>query len=647
VTPHVTPYYETYAEPYVELARPYYTTAKNQVLLPAYSYAALYAAPRIEQAREFGQYQWEKNVQPQLDLYQQHAHVWYDGSVAPHVEQARHAIKPYVEISKDSALRTYHEAILPAYDLVQPYALLGYGACADYATNTVMPAANWTWTNAYIFLDGTVWPQIRFLYTENVEPQLIRIGERLGRHKNERVAVSGSSDADSVLQNASSAASSASSAISSSAVKLSSTLAAMNTESSRSAIPDTKDAKGQKKTPIPSTAGGDGEDEDFVNDPRPVREIVAHDLQKWESRYSKAAEDGVGAIVKRVDEISERMVEKDVKLTGQRLLGKLKDSVASEVDTLKQQILVLAGSTTSPEEGSEAVAAAVRQVGLSVKEKAQNVRSWRMRFTEELQVQVTRAAENNVQILDEIRDLALQKIGMKWAWMDGVTYKDWQNFHELRSRLTEWTQSVKSVVVTHPGIEEAENAAQDIEDAAMEVAQAAAKELASIKQVGQWKVAAGDTTDDFDPAQMTVAESLGNQEGEEAPVSEAADDSLEAGQTATDEEPATINDAPLEDTSATTGTESSNEETLVDDKTSIADDPLIQEVEEGEAQTPAEHNAVVDDEVSTVEDPLIQEVEEVEAQTPADHDATMDEQGERANTNLTITTTYRMLTIHV
>jgi hypothetical protein len=187
VAPHITAYYEAYAEPYVELARPYYMTSKEQVLVPTYNFAARYAAPRIEQARQIGWHQWERNLQPRLNLYQNLSHVWYQDTVAPHVQQAFQVVEPYLEMSKESALQMYHEVILPVYDRVCPYALSGYRACVDFTTST----ANWAWTNVFVFLDGTVCPHARRLYTQHVEPQLVRIGERLGRHKQERAAHTG------------------------------------------------------------------------------------------------------------------------------------------------------------------------------------------------------------------------------------------------------------------------------------------------------------------------------------------------------------------------------------------------------------------------------------------------------------------------
>ena len=53
----------------------------------------------------------------------------------------------------------------------------------DFTLNTAIPYTQWAWTTASVFLDRTVWPKVRILYGENVEPQLVRIGERLGRYR--------------------------------------------------------------------------------------------------------------------------------------------------------------------------------------------------------------------------------------------------------------------------------------------------------------------------------------------------------------------------------------------------------------------------------------------------------------------------------
>lgn len=111
------------------------------------------------------------------------AETQYNKSVAPYLGQVTDVVGPYYEIARTNGLQLYYEHILPGYELVHPYVLQGYVAASDFTTNTVIPAALWGWDKTYVFVDSTVWPQLRVLYLENVEPQLIRIGERLGRYK--------------------------------------------------------------------------------------------------------------------------------------------------------------------------------------------------------------------------------------------------------------------------------------------------------------------------------------------------------------------------------------------------------------------------------------------------------------------------------
>ena len=181
--PHLEPYYNTYAAPYVDAARPYYDTLDKRIIAPATVLGVKYGAPRVEQAKAFGRAQWEKTLQPQVTKYQEIAKGKYDETLAPHLEKAYTAVEPYFEIAKTSALQTYYEHILPTYTTVQPYALQGYGIASDFTVNTVVPYSQWAWTTAGIFLDRTVFPKLRILYGENVEPQLVRIGERLGRYR--------------------------------------------------------------------------------------------------------------------------------------------------------------------------------------------------------------------------------------------------------------------------------------------------------------------------------------------------------------------------------------------------------------------------------------------------------------------------------
>jgi hypothetical protein len=107
----------------------------------------------------------------------------YDETLAPHVGKVVTATAPYYEIAKANAFQTYYGHILPTYKAVQPYALQGYDIASDFTVNTAVPYSKWAWATGAIFVERTVWPKVRILYGENVEPQLVRIGERLGRYR--------------------------------------------------------------------------------------------------------------------------------------------------------------------------------------------------------------------------------------------------------------------------------------------------------------------------------------------------------------------------------------------------------------------------------------------------------------------------------
>lgn len=187
--PHLEPYYATYAAPYVDLVRPYYHTVDERVIAPGWGYTKKHGAPRVERAQAFAHAQWQKNVQPQITKGQDLAKLQYNQNLAPHVNRVSATLGPYVDIARTSALQTYHELLLPTYTFVQPYALQGYQAASTFTKGTAIPSAVWAWNKTYLFLDSTVWPHLRVIYVENVEPQLIKIGKRLGRYSSGKKTV--------------------------------------------------------------------------------------------------------------------------------------------------------------------------------------------------------------------------------------------------------------------------------------------------------------------------------------------------------------------------------------------------------------------------------------------------------------------------
>lgn len=164
-------------------AKPYYQSFDKRVITPATALGMKYGAPRVARAQAYGQAQWEKALQPEVLKYQALAKAKYDQKLAPHWNKATAASGPYIDLAKNNALRTYREQIVPVYNTVQPYAIKGYGYANEYVVGTGIPCTKWAVSSTGVFLDRKVWPKLRILYGENVEPQLVRIGERLGRYR--------------------------------------------------------------------------------------------------------------------------------------------------------------------------------------------------------------------------------------------------------------------------------------------------------------------------------------------------------------------------------------------------------------------------------------------------------------------------------
>lgn len=190
VVPHLQPYYDIYAAPYVNTARPYIERLNQQVFTPSVTFGKhnyeKYGAPRVDKAREYGQDQWVKVIKPQFDAAQAQAKSQYDASLAPQVSKVSTAAAPYYTASRDNLLDFYDVYLLPAYATSRPYAEKTYAMGRKIAIENGLPYAQSAWTSTIVFVDRTLWPKLRVLYGQNVEPQLVRIGERLGRYRDSK-----------------------------------------------------------------------------------------------------------------------------------------------------------------------------------------------------------------------------------------------------------------------------------------------------------------------------------------------------------------------------------------------------------------------------------------------------------------------------
>ncbi|KAF3074728.1 hypothetical protein CFAM422_003096 [Trichoderma lentiforme] len=609
VAPYTLPYYDQYIAPYADFAWPYYQAVDSSVLTPARTYAVQYGGPWVEKGQEQVWVQWEKHGQPQVAQLRALSQKQYEETIAPYMERAGEVFGPYYEIGHTNSLRLYYQVLLPSYELVQPYAHQGYNAASSFTTGTALPAAQWVWGKTNAFLNKAVWPQVRMVYVENVEPQLVRIGERLERYKNRAKTRVLPEVTSSSTRRKTTTEPPRYSSFSKPAPQ--GTQSASTTASESVAPPPSSSVEEQPVTesywnPVQAPPAAENETEKR----RIAREMVAQDLEMWQNKFAAQAEEGAADMEDRIDEIANRMVVDEIVSKGKPLVKKLEALVESETDGLKAKISsIVAENAANPlDDAQEQIVAAIRAAGIAIKTAAQEIRSWREEYDDNLQYMVLKAADVHFQILDETTNLALQQLGMKWAWTDGVTYRDWAKYHELKQTLGDWTEELKHLIVTHPTLLQAQDAAALVEDDGMTIASSAAKELARLKQVAQWKILANDATDNFDSEAMEKAA-----EAAQNPVVPEDETTLESHEQGDDE--------TAGESSAETADETHGEETplpaadntvleavleaVAEEATPGTTDEAISPLESGSADEVIDDAAVVDEKSSDEELPIV------------------------------------------
>ncbi|OJJ50539.1 hypothetical protein ASPZODRAFT_11404 [Penicilliopsis zonata CBS 506.65] len=489
VEPYVTPYYEKYGAPYVDVARPYVQVVNERVYTPMANVMSQgydsYGAPALEQAGLYGQKQWEAQVVPQIRAVQEGLNDIYTARIDPHVQYVRGTVLPYYERTKSTLSNTYWTYIEPYYARSSPFIGKTYASGQEMLVTNVIPFTQRTWSSAVYLVNTELWPRITGLYSENVEPQLVKIGQRLASYREGKRLRTVLGDVDSVFE--------------------SSTSVSSSTASETKVVVQTTIAPPTAKTHKPTATASPTTSVDLS------REKIDSDLEIWQTKFAMAADKGVKDLNDRIKSIVASHVG-GAKSHGQSLAAALELVVDREISNLKKRIITLTEPLPAHQAESEEAAAqeelvkSIRDAAVAIRERAHELREWSNDFDEELDRRVLAAVESTLQVLDSIRDLGLQEIGMRWAWMDGVTYKDWARYYALKSDFEDWRIVVSDVGSTHDSIEEARALVGNIMDQAMDVAEGAAKELGRLKEVGRWKILAREVNDNFDSRSDPIPE---------------------------------------------------------------------------------------------------------------------------------------------
>lgn len=524
VEPYVTPYYDIYAAPYVDQARPYVDQARpyveifnQRVYTPASKVAKSgyekYGAPTLKQAQAYGIEQWQSQVTPRLQTAQNKVHQLYLAEIDPYVQQSVAVASPYYQWANTVVLNVYQGHLVPFYACSRPFIGKAYSTGQGILTTHVLPGAQYTWSSVVYFANSSLWPHVTGLYSEQVEPQLVKIGQRLASYREGKRLRAVIEDVDS---------SSTVEPVTSSTTKSQEQIHTTTTVTSTS----TPQASAQP-TLTPTEQA------------QQVREKIASDLERWQGKFALAADKGIEDLEERIGEIVSALVASSANSHGQSLSTALQLVSAEQLSSIKQRINELADSM--PEEDAPEIEEStkdllirdIRTSAISVRDRAHALREWSISFEDELVRRVTAAVDSTLDVLDSIRDLGLQEIGMRWAWMDGVTYKDWAKYHALKTQLEEWRNEIRNVGMNHKSVSDARAVASDILDQSMHEAEQAARELVRLKDVGIWKIAAREVSDDFEtrteapPARPKPQEETEESDEETAEVDSDHDESSE------------------------------------------------------------------------------------------------------------------------
>jgi hypothetical protein len=413
--PYLDPYYETYVAPQVDKVKPY-TTPITTFAQDKY---ATYGAHRVEQARKYAETHFDKSVRPQLHIAQDKVKAEYDVYLGPHVKTVSDAVSPHYNNLKASSEEIYHLTILPAYERSLPYLQKGHAYGHHLLVDIVYPHVHAAKDATWAFILRSVWPRLRVLYGDNVEPQLVRISERLGRYRDQQKVESAVSAVDSQTAIPSESTKNVPT-IASSSVSFASPSSTtksgwgvldefFGSESSSTASNEIEAETPSAKPAEPKLTGAE------------LQEKLNEDLRKWQTKFATAADKGAEDLEVRVAEITKRQIDNAVHGHGRALVVKLEETAESTIATLKNYILKTVKSI--PEDATEADLEAAyedcskktRELGLTVKERAQDVRAWKAAYDQETDTLVQAAVRSTVEVLEKIHGLGLQEVGMRWV----------------------------------------------------------------------------------------------------------------------------------------------------------------------------------------------------------------------------------------
>lgn len=183
----MNPYYQAYAAPYVDIVRPYTHNFNKRIYIPTAKFAEQnfyrHVAPRSQAAILYSKSQWHAKAMPHLNSLRKLAIDWYTAVVIPRISSVADTISPYYKKSSEAVIYLQRFYILPHYVKLMPTLERVYFIMHDVLMNNIVPWGNRSSSGIVTFVNDVFFPRVTGLYTQNIEPQLVKIGDKLAGYR--------------------------------------------------------------------------------------------------------------------------------------------------------------------------------------------------------------------------------------------------------------------------------------------------------------------------------------------------------------------------------------------------------------------------------------------------------------------------------
>ncbi|KAK6341114.1 hypothetical protein TWF696_008204 [Orbilia brochopaga] len=448
---YIEPYYAEYLSPYVGKATPHITLAYNRYVYPSYTYAVTqfeqHGRPQLVKVQKAAQAQYTRSIAPHVKVLEAKGWKLYDAYLADWVATGREAYGAYAPVAQKYAKQGYDFALEQAH----PY----YIAALPYLKTV------WTQgieTAGWVGVEGKGWVARR--WGMHVEPQLWRIQERLGLRGFAKNATPVKESEPTPRHHS-------------------------NPNASSSDIrPDSNIETEDRRPPAEAPNGQDGEEpvaKSSAEQIQAAREKVEGDLAAWATKFEEAATTASNTVTRELNILCEKVMKEQTPISTD-LLKTLDDGVAREFFNFEDGVLKLLDSPAEHKYVMVGYEGLVGRTNSDLKRRYAQIAEHTETFLMDTYQNTAKIVDAALADMDQVHDLGMQELGMKWAWMDGITYKDWARYHDLKKDFPALKTKVIRSGQGHKGLREVTDYAKSINDAATEVFNVAKAEIAKLEK---------------------------------------------------------------------------------------------------------------------------------------------------------------------